>query len=179
MHEQLIKRAQVGDHRAFLELLRHYDGAVMSIVYRFSANRYDREDLYQEVFLQCFRSLASFKFQSSFKTWLTRVALNCCIDYMAKTAPALSHASQTYDDAECVEIDWERQQKLMAIHGALEQLAGPQRICFHMYYIEEWSLKEIMALLDCSEGTVKTHLHRARERIKTHTRVAQWQLNPI
>ena len=179
MDESLISRAQTGDHKAFVEILRHYDRPVMSIIYRFTANLYDREDLYQEIFLHCFRSIASFRFQSSFKTWLTRLALNCCIDYMKKVPPLAQTQDHSQHQASITEIDWEQQQKLSAVYNALKQLAGPQRICFHMYYIEDWSIKEISALLQCNEGTIKTHMSRARKRIKSNTRVMQWQLNPI
>ena len=174
MQPELIRRAQAGDHRAFIELLRGCDRQIMSIVYRFSGNRYDREDLYQEIFLHCFRSIASFNFKANFKTWLTRLALNRCIDYMQKAPPVVE-----LQESPGNEVDWEQGAKLAAVHAAMSQLGGAQKICFHMYYIEEWTLKEITELLECSEGTVKTHLSRARERVKSHTRVMQWQPNPI
>jgi len=174
VNEAVIKRAQNGDHEAFLDLVRQYDRQIMSIVYRFSGNLYDREDLYQEVFLQCYKSIASFRFESSFKTWLTRLALNSCIDYMNRQPPTAEARELSSE-----ETDWEQQAKLQAIHEALNQLQGSQRVCFHMYYIEGWTVKEIMALLNCGEGTVKSHMSRAREKVKTNTRVLQWRLNSI
>jgi RNA polymerase sigma-70 factor (ECF subfamily) len=78
---QLVERAQKGDHRSFLALLERYDRPVMSVVYRFTGRVEDREDLYQEIFLHCYRSLPRYRFRSSFLTWLYRLALNRALSH--------------------------------------------------------------------------------------------------
>lgn len=173
MERHLIERAQQGDREAFLDLLTQHDRQIMSVIFRFCGDLYDREDLYQEIFLQCFLSIKSYRYQSSFRTWLYRVALNRCIDYMRKQKPLtqLPHGAASPPD-------WERRAKLRAVHNALSRLKGPQRICFHLYYVEQWSLEEIKDLLGCGEGTVKSHLHRARAKIKQDDEVLLWQTNP-
>jgi RNA polymerase sigma-70 factor (ECF subfamily) len=170
---QLIRRAQGGDHAAFIALLARYDRQIMSVIYRFTSDCYDREDLYQEVFLHCYRSLGTFRFRSSLKTWLYWLALNRSVTYMRKKQPV---AEPTEMAAE--EIDWERREKLRAVHQALCRLRGKQRICFHLHYIEDWRVDEIAAVLECSEGTVKSHLNRARSKIRGEREVLVWQSNP-
>jgi len=170
----LIRRAQRGDHDAFLRLLAQYDRRVMAVVYRFSGDLYDREDLYQDIFLACFRSLPRFRFRSSFASWLHRVALNRCIDYMNKKPPVL----EAPDEA-TAPPDWERREKLRAVQRAMSRLRGPQRIAFFLRYIEDWDEARIAETLDCSQGAVKSHLHRARTKIRQAPEVMPWQSNPI
>ncbi|MCP4901912.1 MAG: RNA polymerase sigma factor [bacterium] len=169
---ELVKQAQGGDHAAFLALLGRYDRQIMSVVYRFTCDEYDREDLYQEVFLHCFRSIGKFRFQSSLLTWLYRLAMNRSVTYMRKKRP-------TAEPVELVapELDWERREKLRTIRRASNRLNGRQRICFHLFYIEGWALVEIAEVLDCREGTVKSHLNRARSRIRRDREVLAWLTN--
>lgn len=168
----LIKRAQRGDHDAFLDLLARYDRQIMSVVYRFTGDFYDRQDLYQEVFLNCFRSISKFRFKSSFKTWLYRVALNRCITYMKRKEEIAEPA-----DRQVAEFDWEHRAKIRAIHNALSAVKGSQRVCFHLYYVEDWSIEQIATTLGCRAGTVKSHLNRARDKIRKDPRVRAWTTN--
>jgi RNA polymerase sigma-70 factor, ECF subfamily len=169
----LIKRAQEGDSDAFLELISRYDRQIMSVIYRLACDQCDREDLYQEIFLGCFGSIASFKFRSSFVTWLYRLALNRALSYMRKNRRMVDFAEKPEE-----EPDPDRRDKLQAIRRALSQLNGPQKLCFHLHYIEDWDIERIAETLDCAEGTVKSHLHRARNKIKMDPEVLIWQTNP-
>lgn len=169
--DALIRKAQAGDHDAFCALLKTYDRQIMSVVYRFTANRYDREDLYQEVFLHCFRALPSFRFKAAFSTWLYRLALNRCIRYMHRhRQPSEPVAEQAVQPA-----NWEQREKLRAVKRALRCLSKAQHIAFHLHYIEHWSEQEIAAVLNCRPGTVKSHLNRARQKVRQHTEVLKWQ----
>lgn len=163
--------AKAGDQEAFMTLLSRYDRQIMSVVYRFTGNLYDREDLYQEIFLHAFTSLKSFRGDASFQTWLYRLALNRCIKYMKK--------KPVYDEIEeaGVSQDMEQRARVLAVHKAASKLKGPQRICFHLFYVESWSLGDIAQLLDTREGTIKSHLDRARRKIKGDREVLQWQIS--
>ena len=72
------------------------------------------------------------------------------------------------------QVDWEQRAKLSAIQQALSRVKGAQRICFHLHYIEDWSVARIAEMLDCKNGTVKSHLNRARDRIRKDPRVRPW-----
>ena len=173
MEEELVRRAGKGDHEAFLELLKRHDRQLMSVVCRFTGNRYDREDLYQDIFLHAFKSIARFRFQASFKTWLYRVALNRCLTYIKKREPVLEAV-----EGSAPAIDWERNEKVAAVGRAMKRLRGPQQICFHLFYVEQWNQEEIAKLLGCRVGTVKSHMNRARTKIKRDREVLVWQTNP-
>lgn len=168
----LVARAQNGSHPAFTQLLERHDRRVMNVILRFTNNQYDSDDLYQEIFIACYKALPKFSGNSSFYTWLYRIALNCCIGFMRKHKPV-----QELPELPAEAINWERQHKLGAINQAMASLEGPQRISFHLFYIEQWSNSDIANVLDCSEGTVKSHLNRARQKIRQHREVAQWLIN--
>jgi len=174
MERALIEQAQKGDRDAFLELIATYDRQIMSVVYRFTGDCYDREDLYQEVFLRCFKSIGRFRFQAAFSTWLYRIALNCGIDFMKKKPPFVDGRKDEGAD----HVDYEQQERLRIVRRAARRLPGPQRICFHLFYVEDWSIADLAALLQSSEGTIKSHLDRARKKIRQDRQVLQWQTNP-
>ncbi len=168
--EELIRKAREGDAEAFLALVKRHDRQIMSVVYRFSGDHCDREDLYQEVFLHGYKAIKSYRFQASFRTWLYRVALNRCIDYMKKK-PIVREV----EDSAVPPEDWERRGKVRAVLKAMSRLKGPQRICFFLYYVEGWTIRDIKALVGLQEGTVKSHLNRARQKIKKDRGVLLWQ----
>jgi len=170
MEEELIRKAREGDAEAFLTLVRKYDRQIMSVVYRMSGDGYDREDLYQEVFLHCFKAIKGYRFRASFRTWLYRVALNRCIDYMRKK-PAVREV----EDSAVPPEDWERRAKVRAVWKAMSRLQGRQRICFFLYYVEGWEVRDIQELAGLREGTVKSHLNRARQKIRKDREVLPWQ----
>ena len=175
MEEELVRSAQKGDHDAFLALLAQHDRQIMSVIYRFSANLYDREDLYQEIFLHAWKSLKRFRFRSSFRTWLYRVSLNRCIDYMRKKKVMDDLDGEPPADSD---ESMEQREKIRAAHRAFSRLRGPQRICLFLYYIEGWDLRDIAGVIGCREGTVKSHLDRARRKVKKDREVLIWQTNP-
>lgn len=167
----LVARAKSGDHQAFAQLLRCYDRRIMNVLLRFCANRCDREDLYQEVFTACYRALPRFNESCAFYTWLYRIALNQCISFLRKQKPWVPE-----QELPVAGHDWEREARLAAIHQAKNRLAGPQQLSFHLFYIEQWSLEEIAAVLDCNTGSVKSHLHRAREKVRSDVEVQKWKI---
>lgn len=174
MADQLIRLAKAGDHEAFMKLLSMHDRQLMSVVYRFSGNSCDREDLYQDIFLHVFKSIKSYHFKASFKTWLYRVALNRCCTFLRRKPNEVPLAEVPGG----FRMDFETRARLSAIHKALSRLRGPQRISFHLFYIEDWAIDDIAEVLDCKPGTVKAHLQRARNKVKSAWEVRKWRTNP-
>jgi RNA polymerase sigma-70 factor (ECF subfamily) len=185
---QLVERAQKGDHRAFLTLLERYDRPVMSVVYRFTGRLEDREDLYQEIFLHCYRSLPRYRFRSSFLTWLYRLALNRALSQTRRgrgrerpgeAGPVEETADRLPAEGQPTPEDRiERRERSAALGRAMARLRGRQKICFHLHYVEEWETSRIAAVLDCSQGAVKSHLDRARRKIRAQQEVLQWRTSP-
>jgi len=170
--QSLIEGAKQGDHRAFTTLLECYDRQVMKLILRFTGDRYDRDDLYQEIFTACYVALPKFSGKSTFYTWLYRISLNHCISYMRKKRPL-----EEEQEVPISGPNWEQREQLKAVLKALDNLKGPQRISFHLFYIEQWTVKEITQILECNAGSVKSHLDRARKKIRRDTEVAQWLIS--
>jgi len=178
----LIDAAKAGDHEAFVRLLARYDQQIMGVVYRFTGNCYDREDLYQEVFLHAYRALSGFRGEAAFSTWLYRLAFNRCIRYMKKArGPApMTALAEVEDRASTPSGDNpEHRARLAAIHRAAAALPDKQRVCFHLYFVEGWDLHRIAQTLDMREGTVKSHLNRAKIKIRKDKEVLLWQTEAI
>ena len=87
--KELVERAATGDHQAFTALLEQHDRQVMNVILRFTADQFDRDELYQEIFTACYVALPGFSGKSSFYTWLYRIALNHCVSYKRGHRPAL------------------------------------------------------------------------------------------
>lgn len=167
--EKLIALAQKGDHGAFMQLIESYDQKVINLTFRFTGNKFDRNDLYQEIFLACFTALPKFTGKSSFYTWLYRISLNKCLDFQHSTP-----LDSTSIDAIAPDISWEKRSMLESIQTASNRLTGQQKICFHLFHLEEWTIEEIAKVIDCSIGTVKSHLDRARNKIRQDAEVLKW-----
>src|SRR5208282_264219 len=85
---QWIKRAQQGESEAFGPLVQKHQQRVFSLVYHLVRRRDEVEDLAQEIFIKAFRAIRSYNFQSSFATWLSRIAVNHCYDYLRREQKA-------------------------------------------------------------------------------------------
>ena len=161
-----------GDLDAFGALLQRHQGKVYSIAANFAANADDASDLAQEVFLKAYRSLARFRGQSAFSTWLYRIAVNACVDYARRRGRA---GCVPLDDdvllPECeVGLDpqeeMERRQLRLALARAIGGLSLKLRAALILHDIEGLTHEEIARVVGCSIGTTKSRLFRAREEVR-------------
>jgi len=170
----LVESFQRGDVVAFELLVRKYQSKIYEIAYRHTRNAEDAYDLSQEVFERVFKSLGRFKGNSSFYTWLYRIAINACIDYGRKRAriqsvpieewadltTSLDHRDD-YSPADAIELqELERQ-----IAQAINKLPPKQRTVFILKRQEGLSLEEIANILGRSVGTIKAHLFHATHKL--------------
>jgi RNA polymerase sigma-70 factor (ECF subfamily) len=86
----LVRACQRGDIEAFEQIFRVYRNPVFRLAYKFTGNRDDAEDLTQEIFLKVFENIGSFRYESSFATWLYRIAVNTCMNFQRDKKPAES-----------------------------------------------------------------------------------------
>ena len=114
---ELIREAQRGNHAAFEELVRQYDGAVLRLAYHLTRSEQDAQDIYQEAFLKAYRNIGNFRFECSFYTWIYRIVTNLCLDLLRKrqvrkedSAIATDSEGGTYDLLDQVADDRVRRQ---------------------------------------------------------------------
>jgi RNA polymerase sigma-70 factor, ECF subfamily len=175
----LIHRAQAGDRTAFDALVRAYDRDVLRLVVRVVGPE-EAPDLYQEVFLKVYRSLVRFRFQSSFSTWLYRVVMNVCLDYLRRQKRRMEVQSPAEDDAkgeffqavpeDRATLDPERSARAKEINSriraAMEDLSPRERMVFELRHYEGLKLRAIGEVCGTTEETAKNCLFRATQKLR-------------
>ncbi len=168
----IIKRAQAGDMVAFEKIVRNYEERVLMIAIKIAKNEQDAEDIAQNVFITIFRKIDSFKFKSSFYSWLYRITMNTAFNHIK---------TRTYDE---FLINEDGDEKNLAIsndnptdiseeevfqkvlRNALNELPEKQKTVFMMKHDQHLKIKEIASILDLHQGTVKKYLFRANEKLR-------------
>jgi RNA polymerase sigma-70 factor, ECF subfamily len=180
---RLVERLVARDERAFNALVRAYEGRVFALLSRMTGHRAEAEDLAQEVFVQVFKAVGSFRGESKLSTWIYRIAINLCKNRTKYLR--VRHAGEQDDlealqdrlplgagtDANVAHID--RPDEMMAgkqveriVQQAILQLEPTFRECLVLRDVEELSYEEIGAITGLPEGTVKSRIHRARAQLK-------------
>jgi RNA polymerase sigma-70 factor, ECF subfamily len=183
---QWIKRAQQGEPEAFGPLVEKYQPRVFSLVYHLVRRRDEVEDLAQEIFIKAFRAIRSYNFQSSFVTWLSRIATNHCYDYLRhERASRVSFYWQMGENSQQElensaeskpehELDHEEKTVLKdLVDKLLARAPENDKKILVMKELQDYSVEEIAEILDLKPTTVKVRLHRARKRMLEDMR--QWR----
>lgn len=174
--KQLVSRAKRGELAAFEQLVATYEKRIYALAYRSSGNIQDAQDITQEVFLRVYRSLDRFRQNSSFGTWVYRITMNICVDFARHNAARPETVSLTQEDGERPLKDAtalnqpeqaaENQELRIELHTALQLLSAEHREIVLLRDVADLSYTAIAAALEISEGTVKSRLARARNRLR-------------
>ncbi|MBA4319120.1 MAG: hypothetical protein C0412_12035 [Flavobacterium sp.] len=176
---QLILNALKGDMKAFEELVYRYDRHVLSIAKSFKNNDDDAKDIYQEVFMRVFRGLKNFQFKSEFSTWLFRITTNVCITHQSRKKGHDSIDREIGTDENDTTFvgdvlsDYKSSDELAVssdtlhhIQRALCELPAKQRMAFTLKHYEEYKIREIADIMQCTEGAVKKYLYTATHKLR-------------
>jgi RNA polymerase sigma-70 factor (ECF subfamily) len=172
----LIERIKQGDQMAFQQIMTKYGDRVMGLAFHFTKNYQDAEDLYQETFIKVYRNIHSFRFESEFFTWVYRILANQAFNYYRKAKRMTivdpgddDYLWETIPDDESSEAEQATLNSSLRqeIDRALMQLSSQQRVVFILKHYEGKKIKDIAAILDCTEGTVKRYLFRATRKLQT------------
>ncbi len=166
---QLVKCCQAGDISAFDGLVHRHKDRIYRLVYRMLGGVSDVDDVAQEVFLRAYNRIRSFQCRSSFSTWLTRVAVNQCINYLRnqrrlRFLPIENQGRSLIEPQKAAE----RNERFEKVYQTVNSLPPKQKAVVILYYFEEHSCEEVADILKCSVGTVKSRLFHARKAIKKH-----------
>ncbi len=175
--QQLVKKALHGDSQAFEELVEIYQNKVYALSYRYMGNEDDANDMAQESFIKAYRSLKSFKGDSSFGTWIYRITTNVCLDEIRRrkrrVVPlSLDEPLATLDGSE-VEKEiadssltadriYEQKEFSQYLQKLLDEMKPDHKTAIILRDVMELSYEEIAVVLNCSIGTVKSRINRAR-----------------
>ena len=170
----LVERYCLGDDAAFEEIYRRYERMVFNLALRMSGDREEAADLSQEIFLRVYRHVGRFKGRSSLKTWIYRVALNCCRSRLSRFRPPM----QSLPDAAAEVIEELRDETTSPervalardtgrqLVRALSNLPSPYREAVVLRDIEGCSYQEIAEILKIRLGTVRSRIARGRNRLR-------------
>lgn len=174
---QLVQRIQNGDQQAFTLLVKKYQNRVANILTRYVRNSGDIADVTQEVFIKVYKSLASFRGESAFYTWLYRITVNTAKNYLSSQSrrpPASdidAFEADGYDGSDALkesndpESILHSQEIKKVILNAVEQLPAELKSAITLRELEGMSYEEIASIENCPIGTVRSRIFRAREAI--------------
>jgi RNA polymerase sigma-70 factor (ECF subfamily) len=171
--EELVRAARSGDLDAFRTLVQRHQARVFSLALRLVRNRAEAEDMTQEAFIRIYRGLPSFRGDSAFTTWMTRVALNTFhrhLSRLPKPAESIDAAAgeerpplEVADTADGPEAGAAAAQQARRVRHLVARLPSPFRETLTIFYLQERSVEAAAKALGVSTGTLKSRLFRGRE----------------
>ena len=179
--EQLVLRARRGDLTAYDELVRRYQERIYATIYHMTSNHEDANDLAQETFIKGFQALKSFKGDSSFYTWIYRIAVNKTINFL-KQRKNRTHMSlndidfNAENDPDLVALISDRTPRRDAslselqekLNEAMQKLSPVHRLVVTLHDVQGLSHEEIGKIIDCNIGTVRSRLFYARQQLQAY-----------
>lgn len=176
---ELIERSQNGDTKAFDELVRIHDQRVLQIAYGMLGNMQDAQDVYQEAFIRAYTKINSFRFESSFSTWLNKIVMNLSINRIRQRKLKNWFS---IDQKKDMQESWDLQgtengenkpdeafmseEFMNKLQSSLDVLSSQQRSVFVMKHIHGYKISEIAETLNISVGATKNQLFRATRKLR-------------
>jgi RNA polymerase sigma-70 factor, ECF subfamily len=180
--EELVARSMGGDLDSFNQLVLRWERPIYALAYRVIGREEDARDVAQETFLRAFRALKGFKGQAKFSSWLYRITLNLCRDWMRRERRTpVSQAPEGVDiiemageatPSESIEDLVSRHELGRAVGKAMALLPEEQRTAIILKEYHGLTFQEIADLLDCPLSTVKTRLYQGLSVLRKHLREA-------
>lgn len=172
--EELITKAALGDGAAFSDLMAMHEGRMFAVALRMCANREDAQDCLQDAMLRIYRSIAGFKAQSSFSTWVYRITMNTCLDELrrrkVRSATSLDGLLEggwaPSDEEDVPEKHAIASEQRRALDKAIAELPEDMRAAVVLRDIQGFSYDEIADMLTANIGTVKSRISRGRQRLR-------------
>jgi len=177
-HAQLMLMFQSGDSGAFRELYEEYRFPLLNFIYRFCQDRRIAEELCHEVFIRVYRSAPTYEVTAKFSTWMYRIATNICLNEL-RSGKYQYELESSYPDAQGKEVpvyedtnqeraddSMEARERHAAVRQAISQLPKKQRLAVLLSIYQQLSYRDIGERIGCSEGAVKSMIHRSKIFIK-------------
>ena len=181
--DPLVASVQAGNRTAFRLFIEKYQRLVAAIVFRMVYNAADREELCQEVFLKIFKNIGQFQGGARVTAWIGRITSNTCINHLRKkrmplyddivvSGPGLENIAGNDSTPECVH---ELADLGLRLQGEIDRLPAHYRLVLTLFHFSEMNYEEIGQALDLPVGTVKSHLFRARKKLRERLAAAQME----
>jgi RNA polymerase sigma-70 factor (ECF subfamily) len=178
---QLVNAARQGDMHAYDQLIRRYQERIYATVYHMTSNHEDANDLAQETFIKAYSALKSFKGDSSFYTWVYRIAVNKTINFLKQRKNKISLSLNDLDfnienDPELVAFVSDKTPRRDAalaelqekLNAGMQKLSDVHRMVVTLHDVQGLSHEEIADIMDCNVGTVRSRLFYARQQMQAY-----------
>ena len=173
----LVSEVLSGNRKAFVQLIRQYEGLVLHIVTPLIGVNEDREDICQDIFIKVYEKLNTFQFKSKLSTWIGNISYNSSINNLEKKKNILlSNIVSTENELsfiDSINIESDNPEKIIIrkeditqLNQSINMLPEFQKTVVLLFYKEEMSLDEISKIMELPENTVKSHLFRAKNSLK-------------
>jgi RNA polymerase sigma factor (sigma-70 family) len=170
---EIISRVLKGEQNAYAELVNRYQAYVFTLVFRMIKTREDAEEVAQDVFVKAYRSLADFRGESKFSTWLYTIANTTSITFLRKKKLDVHSLDneKVFEVADSKDSGLranlvEQKSRVNMVNEAIAMLSVDDAEIITLFYKAEQNLEEISKILRLETNTVKVRLHRARTRLK-------------
>jgi RNA polymerase sigma-70 factor (ECF subfamily) len=166
LNEALIvtRAALLGDRKAFSQLVEAYQSPIRRFFINLTGGDEElSKDLAQETFIKAWLHIGSFRAVAKFSTWLYRIAYNSFYDYMREKKQDSGVSVETISDS--VEAETSDVGFSIDFARALTKLKEDERTAMLLFYMEDQTIAKISAIMNCPAGTVKSHLHRGKEKL--------------
>jgi RNA polymerase sigma-70 factor (ECF subfamily) len=166
IHAPIIQECRKGNSKAQFTLYNLYSKAMYNLAYRMTNNREDAEDILQETFVECFRNLGSFRFESTFGAWLKSILINRSINHLRKKKINLVLQENLPDTVDSNDDDYETVYSTEKIFKGIERLPDGYRVILTLYLLEGYDHQEISQIMGITESTSKSQYSRAKDKLR-------------
>lgn len=170
--DELIQKAQTGDTEAFTKIVLEFENDLYKIAKTRIKNEADIEDAIQETMIETYKSIKKLKEPQKLKKWLIKILINKC-NRIYKKKYKKDVSINDYFNVQSIDSNFNNIENDMNFFSLLDKLTYEERIIIILYYKERYRIKEIKEILNMNENTIRTHLFRAREKIKINYKGGQ------
>ena len=166
----IIKEILGGKSEQFENILNRYSGQVFNLIAHIVPCKEDAEELTQDVFIKVFRLLSTFKEESSFSTWIYRIATNTALSAARKKKHATINIEDNAhgdipDELLDEALDNDSEEQLQRLSEAIDRLDAEERALITLYYMNERPIEEVATIMGLTQSNVKTKLYRTRKKL--------------
>ncbi len=163
MYKELAKKAIAGEDKSFYQLIQMQKEQIYKIAYSYVNNSHDALDVVHDTVYKAYMNIEKLKKPAYFKTWLTRITINCAIDYLNQSKKVIPMEQSHMENIQTVESD---RDQIIDLKRALDKLDEKSKTVVILRYFQDMPLKDISEMLDLPLSTVKSQLYRAMDKLK-------------